>query len=69
VSAIVHLPERDWWDEYYTPLAARAAVADRSAPGVAEAIAETEKEIAMRRDHGADYRYTGYVLRPQHAVA
>ncbi|GAB2624974.1 class I SAM-dependent methyltransferase [Streptomyces capparidis] len=64
VAAVLPQPESDWWDEYYTPLAARAAAADRSAPGMAEALAWTEREIAVRRDHGGDYRYTGYVLRP-----
>lgn len=56
-------PESDW-DEYYGPLAARADAADPAAPGMAEALAATREEIAMRRDHGTEYGYTGYVLRP-----
>ncbi|MFH8607124.1 GNAT family N-acetyltransferase [Streptomyces sp. NPDC018029] len=56
-------PESDW-DEYYGPLGARADAADPSAPGMAEALAATREEIAMRREHGSEYGYTGYVLRP-----
>ncbi|MFK4068470.1 bifunctional class I SAM-dependent methyltransferase/N-acetyltransferase [Streptomyces sp. NPDC029674] len=56
-------PESDW-DEYYGPLAARADAADPGAPGMAEALAATREEIAMRREHGSEYGYTGYVLRP-----
>lgn len=57
-------PERDWWDEYYTPIEHRLATADLSRPGMAEAVAIERAEIALRREHAADYRYTGYVLRP-----
>ncbi|MFC4563671.1 methyltransferase domain-containing protein [Nocardiopsis mangrovi] len=58
------LPDDDWFDEYYTPLAERADAADLTTPSMPEAIAATRREIAMRRDHGADYQYTGYILRP-----
>ncbi|MEU7577241.1 GNAT family N-acetyltransferase [Streptomyces sp. NPDC041068] len=57
-------PESDW-DEYYVPLAARADAADPGAPGMAEALAATREEIAMRREHGTEFGYTGYVLRPE----
>ncbi|MGW7428423.1 GNAT family N-acetyltransferase [Streptomyces sp. NPDC054861] len=63
VLGTVRQPESDW-DEYYGPLAARADAADPAAPGMAEALAATREEIAMRRDHGAEFGYTGYVLRP-----
>ncbi|MEU7020020.1 bifunctional class I SAM-dependent methyltransferase/N-acetyltransferase [Streptomyces sp. NPDC046203] len=63
VLGLVPQPESDW-DEYYDPLAERADAADTTAPGMAEALAETRAEIAMRRAHGADYGYTGFVLRP-----
>ncbi|WP_409234442.1 GNAT family N-acetyltransferase [Streptomyces sp. PA5.6] len=56
-------PESDW-DEYYGPLAARADAADPGAPGMAQALAATREELAMRREHSAEYGYTGYVLRP-----
>ncbi|WP_055697298.1 MULTISPECIES: GNAT family N-acetyltransferase [Streptomyces] len=59
-------PESDW-EEYYGPLAARADAADPSAPGMAEALAATREEIAMRREHGTEFGYTGYVLRPADA--
>ncbi|MFF3957966.1 bifunctional class I SAM-dependent methyltransferase/N-acetyltransferase [Streptomyces sp. NPDC001890] len=56
-------PDSDW-DEYYVPLAERVEAAEASAPGMAWALAATREELAMRRDHGAEYGYAGYVLRP-----
>ncbi|MFF9341161.1 MULTISPECIES: GNAT family N-acetyltransferase [unclassified Streptomyces] len=56
-------PDGDW-DEYYVPLAAHADAADTSVPGMAEAVAATRAEIALRREHGGDYGYAGLVLRP-----
>ncbi|WP_309141856.1 bifunctional class I SAM-dependent methyltransferase/N-acetyltransferase [Streptomyces griseicoloratus] len=58
------LPESDWWDEYYTPLTRRMARADARRPGMPEALAAHRAEIAMRRDHGSDYAYAAYLLRP-----
>ncbi|MEU1896076.1 bifunctional class I SAM-dependent methyltransferase/N-acetyltransferase [Streptomyces pristinaespiralis] len=63
VLGLYRQPESDW-DEYYGPLGERADAADPGAPGMREALAATRAEIAMRRDHGAEYGYTGYVLRP-----
>ncbi|MEU2560513.1 bifunctional class I SAM-dependent methyltransferase/N-acetyltransferase [Streptomyces longispororuber] len=63
VLGVVPQPESDW-EEYYAPLRARADAADPGRPGMAEALAATRAELAMRRDHGAEYGYTGYVLRP-----
>ncbi|MCP3818302.1 bifunctional class I SAM-dependent methyltransferase/N-acetyltransferase [Streptomyces sp. A3M-1-3] len=63
VLGVVPQPESDW-DEYYVPLGARADAADPGAPGMDRALAATREEIAMRREHGAEYGYTGYVLRP-----
>ncbi|MET7754588.1 bifunctional class I SAM-dependent methyltransferase/N-acetyltransferase [Streptomyces sp. NPDC005389] len=56
-------PEGDW-AEYYGPLAAHADAADTAVPGMAEAVAGARAEIAMRREHGSDYGYAGFVLRP-----
>ncbi|MFM9371249.1 GNAT family N-acetyltransferase [Streptomyces sp. Da 82-17] len=56
-------PESDW-AEYYGPLAERADAADPQAPGMPEALAATREELRMRAEHGAEYGYTGYVLRP-----
>ncbi|KPC83202.1 MULTISPECIES: bifunctional class I SAM-dependent methyltransferase/N-acetyltransferase [unclassified Streptomyces] len=56
-------PDSDW-DEYYVPLAGRVASADPSAPGMPEALAATHEELQVRRRHGAEYGYAGYVLRP-----
>ncbi|MET7619309.1 bifunctional class I SAM-dependent methyltransferase/N-acetyltransferase [Streptomyces sp. NPDC005408] len=63
VLGVHRQPESDW-QEYYGPLGERADAADASAPGMAEALAATRAELAMRRDHGTQYGYTGYVLRP-----
>lgn len=60
------LPDSDWWDEYYTPLEERIAAADPDRPGMREAVAAGREEIALRREHGTDYQYAGYVLRPEH---
>lgn len=56
-------PESDW-DEYYDALGVHADVADVTRPGMAEAVAGARAEIAMRREHGREYGYVGYVLRP-----
>ncbi|NBM19390.1 methyltransferase domain-containing protein [Streptomyces sp. GC420] len=64
VVAVHPLPDSDWFDEYYDPLAARVAAADTTDPDMAAAVDATRAEIALRERHGADYRYTGYVLRP-----
>ncbi|MCS0635990.1 bifunctional class I SAM-dependent methyltransferase/N-acetyltransferase [Streptomyces sp. LP05-1] len=58
------LPESDWWDEYYTPLAQRIAEADQHQPGRPEALAALRAEITMRREHGSDYDYAAYLLQP-----
>ncbi|MFC7303588.1 GNAT family N-acetyltransferase [Streptomyces monticola] len=58
-----HQPESDW-DAYYGPLGERAAAADPAAPGMAAALAATREEISMRNEHGSEYGYTGYVLKP-----
>ncbi|MFC9620746.1 bifunctional class I SAM-dependent methyltransferase/N-acetyltransferase [Streptomyces sp. NPDC056930] len=56
-------PDSDW-DEYYVPLAERVEAADASAPGMERALAASRAELAMRRDHGTEYGYACYVLRP-----
>jgi SAM-dependent methyltransferase len=61
------LPESDWWLEYYDPIEARLGRLRAEAaqhPGLIEAIGMTEAEIALRREHGRDYAYVGYVLEP-----
>ncbi|KQX50873.1 MULTISPECIES: bifunctional class I SAM-dependent methyltransferase/N-acetyltransferase [unclassified Streptomyces] len=63
VVATLLQPESDW-DEYYVPLAAHADAADLTVPGTAEAVAGARAEIALRREHGSDYGYAGFVLRP-----
>src|SRR3954470_20967624 len=57
------LPESDWWDEYYTPLAARIAAWPDPDAATAAALAENQAEVDLRRAHPGDYGYLGYVLR------
>ncbi|GHB09660.1 methyltransferase type 11 [Streptomyces chryseus] len=63
VLGVYEQPASDW-DEYYGPLAARADAADPATPGMEQALAATREEIAVRAEHGTEYGYTGYVLRP-----
>ncbi|MFB7511808.1 MULTISPECIES: GNAT family N-acetyltransferase [unclassified Streptomyces] len=63
VLGTVPQPEGDW-AEYYGPLATHVEAADTSVPGMAEAVAGARAEIALRREHGTDYGYAGFVLRP-----
>lgn len=67
VLEVYRQPSGDW-DEYYGPLTERADSADLRAPGMAQALDLTRAEIAMRREHGSEYGYTGYVLRPDPAA-
>ncbi|ROS42763.1 class I SAM-dependent methyltransferase [Amycolatopsis thermoflava] len=62
VEAVFPQPDSDWFDEFYDHLAARADAAAGD-PAMAEAVAAARREIAMRREHGSEYQYTGYVLR------
>jgi len=57
------LPESDWWDEYYTPLAERIAAWPAPDAQTAAALAGNLAEVDLRRSHPGDYGYTGYVLR------
>lgn len=63
VAATYLLPDCDW-DAYYRPLAARLELlrADGVDP---EVLDEVGREIRVREEFGADYGYTGYVLRPR----
>ncbi len=64
VVARLPQPDGDWWAEYYDPLAERIAAADLARPGMTQAVAAAREEIALRREHGGEYGYAGYVLRP-----
>ncbi|WP_242622859.1 SAM-dependent methyltransferase [Pseudonocardia sediminis] len=63
VAATYLLPDDDW-DGYYGPLAARLDELGRAGTDPA-LLAEVGREIDVRREHGADYGYTAYVLRPR----
>lgn len=58
------LPDSDW-DAYYDPFATRLAEVRREHPDAAEALDGPDLEIAVRREHGTDYGYTAFVLRPR----
>ncbi|MFI5959686.1 SAM-dependent methyltransferase [Cryptosporangium sp. NPDC051539] len=63
VRAVYVLPDSDW-DAYYGPLAARIDELGRDGVPV-DTLTELREEITIREAHGADYGYTGYVLRPR----
>jgi SAM-dependent methyltransferase len=63
VRAVHLLPDSDW-AAYYEPLAARLAAL--RADGLDHPVLdEVAREIDVRRAHGDDYGYAGYVLRPR----
>jgi SAM-dependent methyltransferase len=60
------LPEADWWDNYYTPLAARLPrlKEDHQDDFAAQAlIAATEVEINTYREYAAWYGYEFYIMQ------
>lgn len=63
VAGTYLLPDADW-DAYYEPLASnlRRMRDDGVDPALVD---EVGREVEVRRAHGADYGYTGYVLRPR----
>lgn len=63
VIATYRLPDEDWWREYYSPLTARLDALGSVEDGVlADVVAEERREIDLRRDHGDEYGYTGFVM-------
>ncbi|MCU7722589.1 class I SAM-dependent methyltransferase [Actinoplanes sp. KI2] len=61
VQAAYLLPDADW-DAYYGPLGDR--IEQLRAEGVpGDLLDQVGEEIAIRRQHGGDYSYMGYVLR------
>ncbi|MFF2083333.1 class I SAM-dependent methyltransferase [Nocardia sp. NPDC058176] len=63
------LPESDWWQEYYTPLTERMTQVDADRPGMSQALGAVREEISLRTEHGGDYNYAAYILRPDDHVA
>jgi SAM-dependent methyltransferase len=62
VQAAYLLPGSDW-DAYYGPLGDRIEQLRRDGvPG--DLLDQVGEEIGIRRRHGGDYSYMGYVLRP-----
>lgn len=58
------LPTSAWWDEYYTPLLARAAALRPAADAPLSALLdETEREADLFRRHGDSYGYVFYLFR------
>lgn len=66
------LPERAWWDEYYTPIQRRIAElrdVHRSDPEALSVLDAEAQEIAMYRAYSAWYGYVFYVLWKSEAAA
>jgi SAM-dependent methyltransferase len=58
------LPEAAWWDDYYTPLAAKLPALRKRYRGDPDALAvveSTAREIEMRRRHPDAYGYESFV--------
>lgn len=65
VTATYLLPDSDWVEAYYAPLDARAAMVDPEDPHAVAAAEDVRREIRLYREHGHEYGYVGYVLRPR----
>jgi hypothetical protein len=60
------LPTSSWWDNYYTPQAARIAMLREKYRDDAEAILlldESQKEIDLYRDYSDWYGYVFYIMQ------
>jgi serine/threonine-protein kinase HipA len=60
------LPPSAWWDDYYTPLRARAEALREAAaqdPELSRVIEETEREIAVFERDPRSYGYVFYLLQ------
>jgi ubiquinone/menaquinone biosynthesis C-methylase UbiE len=60
------LPERGWWEDFYTPMEEQLRLLRRTRAGDPEAmvmVSSFEREIGMFRRHGSEYGYTFFVLR------
>ena len=61
------LPERAWWDDYYTPIERRLAELAPKYAGdpVGEAVLrEAREEIELYRNHADSYGYAFFVMAP-----
>lgn len=64
------LPERAWWDDFYTPMLERIAALRTEYDGDAEAaeiLDQLAAEPALHRDHGQYYAYEFIVARKPRA--
>lgn len=65
VLATQRLPAEAWWRNYYGPLQDRIAMLEEE--GIDEVMAavidDTEREMALFREHSAHFGYTFYVLQ------
>ena len=65
VRATYLLPDADWLESYYAPLESRAAGADPDDVHAVAAAEDVRREVELYREHGDEYGYVGYVLRPR----
>ncbi|HJE58703.1 MAG TPA: class I SAM-dependent methyltransferase [Nocardiopsis listeri] len=65
VTATYLLPASDWVETYYAPLDRRAEQTDPDDPHAAAAAEDLRREYRLYREHGHEYGYVGYVLRPR----
>jgi SAM-dependent methyltransferase len=62
-----HLPESDWWNDFYTPMEARISALKESYAGdpvAEEVLAASQDEIEIYRRYSEYYGYTFFIVRP-----
>ena len=59
------LPEREWWDDYYSPFEQRlrALRLEREDEAWTAALGAHETELAVVRDCGGSFGYVFYVMQ------
>ncbi|MGY1591055.1 class I SAM-dependent methyltransferase [Geodermatophilus sp. SYSU D00708] len=57
------LPDSDWEDEYYVPLAAAIDAWPDPDEATAAVLAQARTEVDLRRTRAGEYGYAGFVLR------
>ncbi|MCM8811596.1 MAG: class I SAM-dependent methyltransferase [Candidatus Omnitrophica bacterium] len=57
------LPESDWWENYYGPMAKRISDLKVQSMEYAAVLAPFEEEIRLFKNHNASYGYVFYILQ------
>ena len=64
VLAVIRLPTKAWWDNYYNPLRENIRKFKGSNDSIMQAVInETEEEMHFFKEHDKDYGYTFYIMQ------